>query len=1576
MADFNIDRIRFRWRGTWTISTSYIKDDIVLYKGKAYVCLVGHSSDSTYFYDDLEDTVPKWELMLDGYQWRGDWTTSTYYTPGDTVKFKGYVYQCIAQHTSIPVATSGLPGNIANWTIVATTYNWLNEWTANAYYDLGDVVRYRGITYICNTKHRANASVTLGLEADQSKWSVVTSSDSWYADWTTSRRYKVKDIVKYGGIVYRCIDDHTSAATAALGLEDNQSDWEIVISGIEYKFDWSVSTRYKLNDIVKWNHSLWICNTYHTSGLLNLRSDESNWTEWLPGTGFESVWSSGIEYKKGDIVLHGGYAYTALTNNTGSLPSVNGILQDTGDWELLKEGYKHRGEWNNTTSYQPGDVVRNNGYLYVAIDDNASIYPDLETHWTKIVVGSYWRSEWDIANTYYIGDIVTYAGTAYYCIARHTSTSGTDRPDIDIAGAGSYWITFIQGTTTNVLTTRGDLRTHDGSNTLRYGIGNSGNVLKSVDSNLFWQNFEQVNKVYYVSTTGTDQIDNGRTLNAPFRTVKYAMDFILADEATRAPATVFIKSGLYEEILPISVPANVALVGDELRSTTIMPAATYEQENMFYVRNGSGIRNMTLQGLTGTLGPTNEYGTSRPTAGAFVSLDPGTGPADSSVWITTKSPYVQNVSTFGIGCTGMKIDGSLHNSGNRSIVANDFTQIVDNGIGYWATNGGRSELVSVFTYFCYIGYLASDGGILRATNGNNSYGTYGSRAEGVSLTETPILAEIDNKSFEASIDHVATNGTSVVAYSYANCGQSYSTATTTLIGGGINFSAVYEEFRNNAISQARVISPADSSIAGGLNYQYLLNSAQTGDQYSITLAAADTTGTSEKYVGMRVFISAGKGIGQYAEITGYDAVSKVAIVSRESDGANGWDHIYPGYPIESTLDSTTRYRVEPRVIIPEPTFTTTAIVGPSSDAWSHIVYGGDKFVAVTAGGAGIGYATYSTNGTTWSTPADVGTNFVLSGIVYTGSKFLIARKETNAGATVNTIVQSSNGITWSTVSLGTLGKWSSIATDRNGKVVIVDSTSQTVLYSGNNGDNWTTASIGGTTEVWNKVAYGRGLFVALDSTAGSVAVSDDDGATWTITAGALSTRTWNDLVYGNGRFVAISSTLNITAYSFDGITWYESSIPSGTYTTLAYDSGVFLALGNGSTVAKSSDGGIWRLSGQDSSAFTTTQSGNWTKAAAGPNGSYVLIQSGSGNWNSIETGARAVIRAIVDASRITQFVIYDPGSNYLSYPSITVYDPDNTTDVQSHVFVSNGVLPQPTFINRGTGYTTATATVSGNGFAENFQNGNTLIIKNLERLPGPGDNLIVDGIDDVVYRVVAVDSSSGSEPTLSAVIRISPSMGKQESPADSTDIIIRQSFSQIRLTGHDFLDIGTGGKNTTQYPDLYVEGFTSENERAQENEVTEISGGRVFYTSTDQDGNFRVGELFRVDQSTGVVSISADFFDLSGLSELSLGGIQVGGSAVVIREFSKEATFVATSNNVVPTQRAIKTYLESRITSGGSDAVTNTLIAGRVRLSGTSITTTSGEAIEIDVPVNQTGGGISGDYLALQYFTFGQRVGN
>jgi hypothetical protein len=182
-------------------------------------------------------------------------------------------------------------------------------------------------------------------------------------------------------------------------------------------------------------------------------------------------------------------------------------------------------------------------------------------------------------------------------------------------------------------------------------------------------------------------------------------------------------------------------------------------------------------------------------------------------------------------------------------------------------------------------------------------------------------------------------------------------------------------------------------------------------------------------------------------------------------------------------------------------------------------------------------------------------------------------------------------------------------------------------------------------------------------------------------------------------------------------------------------------------------------------------------------------------------------------------------------------------------------------------------------------------------------------------------------PNIEANIQVSPDITADISPAEGTAISIRQQYSQVRLTGHDLLNIGYGNFEESNYPNV-----PTSTELKPQNQAVEVDFGRVFYTTGDQDGNFKVGNLFGVEQSTGIVTLSASQFGLTGLETLSLGGIAVGGSSVVIRQFSTDSTLAANSDNIIPTQKAIKTYVSSRLSQGGSNTFTGNLIAGNISI--------------------------------------------
>ncbi len=155
--------------------------------------------------------------------------------------------------------------------------------------------------------------------------------------------------------------------------------------------------------------------------------------------------------------------------------------------------------------------------------------------------------------------------------------------------------------------------------------------------------------------------------------------------------------------------------------------------------------------------------------------------------------------------------------------------------------------------------------------------------------------------------------------------------------------------------------------------------------------------------------------------------------------------------------------------------------------------------------------------------------------------------------------------------------------------------------------------------------------------------------------------------------------------------------------------------------------------------------------------------------------------------------------------------------------------------------------------------------------------------------------------------------------SDGADGTLTIRISLTRVTGHDLLEIGTGSYADTNYPnEIYGPPVNAVNDA---NETEERDVGRVFYVTTDQFGNFRVGPYFAVDQGTGRVSFSAAI----ALSNLDGIGFKRG---VPISEFSTDSGMTDNATDTVPTENATRTYIDRRLglSHGGSPVVGTNLI--------------------------------------------------
>ena len=319
--------------------------------------------------------------------WQGTWSPNTPYIADDVISNGGKSYICIENHTSSPEFSSDSVGNTSKWDIVSDGTSWKGDWAPETPYNSGDVVKYGALVYVCEVGHTSDTyeSPTFnGLETDFNKWTQFATSFEWKGNWTINTRYKQHDIVRYGAYTYICDLHHISSSSETIGIEPDLDKWSTFNDGITYLGDWTDLVRYKENDVVKYGSDLWICTTYHTS---DVSFDETKWSLFLSGFQFENSWNNSTNYQLGDTVTYGGYSYVAKTNNIGKQPTTN-----PSDWDVFTTGFNFQGDWNTLTNYKIGDVVRAGGTTYVAVADSSNQPPPHVSYWNRLNSGLSWTN--------------------------------------------------------------------------------------------------------------------------------------------------------------------------------------------------------------------------------------------------------------------------------------------------------------------------------------------------------------------------------------------------------------------------------------------------------------------------------------------------------------------------------------------------------------------------------------------------------------------------------------------------------------------------------------------------------------------------------------------------------------------------------------------------------------------------------------------------------------------------------------------------------------------------------------------------------------------------------------------------------------------------------------------------------------------------------------------------------------------------------------------------------------------------------------------------------------------------------
>jgi len=210
--------------------------------------------------------------------------------------------------------------------------------------------------------------------------------------------------------------------------------------------------------------------------------------------------------------------------------------------------------------------------------------------------------------------------------------------------------------------------------------------------------------IIYVATNG-DNANTGTHQNDPVLTIQQAITLATAGDL------IHIYPGTYTETFPITVPVGVTIKGESLRSVFIQPTGGTIDQNAFILNGETTIEDLTVGNFRFNAGLNRGY--------AFRYA--------ASFTVTTRSPYIKNVSVITTGSVtsgadprgfntgdagkGAYLDGSLATAGSNeaSCLFQNCTFITPGVDAITMTNGVRVEWLNSFTYFANRSLYAVDG---------------------------------------------------------------------------------------------------------------------------------------------------------------------------------------------------------------------------------------------------------------------------------------------------------------------------------------------------------------------------------------------------------------------------------------------------------------------------------------------------------------------------------------------------------------------------------------------------------------------------------------------------------------------------------------------------------------------------------------------------------------------------------------------------------------------------------------------------------------------------------------------------
>jgi len=218
------------------------------------------------------------------------------------------------------------------------------------------------------------------------------------------------------------------------------------------------------------------------------------------------------------------------------------------------------------------------------------------------------------------------------------------------------------------------------------------------------------------------------------------------------------------------------------------------------------------------------------------------------------------------------------------------------------------------------------------------------------------------------------------------------------------------------------------------------------------------------------------------------------------------------------------------------------------------------------------------------------------------------------------------------------------------------------------------------------------------------------------------------------------------------------------------------------------------------------------------------------NLANYNTGQTGIITAPLQQLNKINIINTIPGYSPSAPPDVTIYDYNTNSE---NPLGPEGIIAElsPTISDAG-----ELIAVDVIGSGRNYLPSQDMRV----RINGVPTNNLVAVMEPIYYTVSEATPPTNSGITTVTLNEFVPYLVYAE------DAIDMRRISRILTSSHSFEYIGTGTDINTSTP---LKGAVP----IKENEIVALDGAQIPYTSTDQKGNFNIGEGIQVDQTTATI---------------------------------------------------------------------------------------------------------------------------